>query len=97
MRNSLGRQTLTVSAAVVQLTVPATARHAILYLEVTNAIRMTADGTDPVALTTGMVIEGGTRLDWFMREHGDFHQILTDLEFIREGGSDATLQAEYFD
>ncbi len=97
MRNAVGRETLAVTSSVVTLTVPSTCRHAVLYVETTNSIRMTGDGTDPVKLTTGVVLAGGERIDWFMREYGDFHQILTDMEFTREGGTDGTLQVEYYD
>ncbi len=103
MRNSVGRETLTVdnTAGGTQLaSVPDTARHALINAVGTagsNDARMTTDGTAPVATTTGVLVKANLTHDWFMHPLGDFHQILVDLKFIREGGSDATFQVEYFD
>ncbi len=102
MRNNVGRQTLDVdnTAGGLQLTVPDTARHALIWINgtaSTNDVRMTGDGTAPVASTTGVLLTAAQRIDIFMDPMGDFHQILTDMKFIREGGSSGSLDVEYYD
>ena len=101
-RNSLGREILVVDDTVggVQLT-PGKARHALISVEgtaTTHDVRMTSDGTAPLAATVGILLAaGGVPFDWFMHPLGDYAKILTNLKFIRVGGTSGKLQVEYFD
>lgn len=103
MRNCLGREVLAVDNTVggVQLTIPSNdVRHALIWVNGTagtNDVRMTGDGTAPVATTTGILLKAAQLITMFMDSGADFHQILTDMKFIREGGSDGSLQVEYYD
>lgn len=103
LRNSVGREVLVVDATAggVQLTVPAAARHALFSLATAN-IRMTLDGTAPVSGSPGVLLTFGASgqpvvFTMFMDAQADFHQILTDAKFIREGGTSGDLEVEYFD
>ena len=56
----------------------------------TNDIRVTFDGTDPVASTTGHLLKASTDLVVYG------YQNLAGMKFTREGGSSGTIQVTYF-
>lgn len=83
-----GQAGLSVSTAVVTLTVPATAMCAEAYVR-TASVVFTRNGTDPSA-TAGFQADPGDIILLNSRED------LETVEFIRQGGTDATMDVEYF-
>lgn len=94
--NVLGHQQLTVSSTVVGLTIPTNTRprHMMVYVG-DNPVRWRgSSGTDP-STTVGPVIEVGGMMQC-MDPGFDYSAFIMDVEFIRDGGADATLEIEYF-
>ena len=79
---------LSVSTAVVTLTVPATAMCAEIYVRGASVV-FTRNGTDPTA-TAGFQADIGDIIVLNSRED------LETVEFIRQGATDATMDVEYF-
>ena len=79
---------LSVSTTVVTLTVPRTAMCAEIYVR-TASVVFTRDGTDPTA-TQGIQANSGDIIMLNSREE------LENFEVIRQGGTNASLDVEYF-
>ena len=93
--NCIGHQQLTVSTAAVGLTMPTSTRprHAILQV-LSNPVRMRSGGTDPTA-TAGIELVAGTLLH-MMEPAMDYFALIIGMEFIREGGADGIVEAEFY-
>lgn len=107
--NPLYAETLTVSNSVKQLTASVfdgvtsnnqewsqkgikrrKARVAKIYVDTANSIRWTKDGTAPVAATTGAL---GRQFDVIYLES---YAEITHFKAIRDGGTDSSIQVEYY-
>lgn len=97
----VGRQTLTVDTQVRQLTVPASAHKALITVTGANAtppeaMRFTADGTNPTSTTGARIVVGDyiDTTDPLM----DARNFLVGLKFIRDtiNAADCILEIEYF-
>lgn len=80
----LAAQSLTVSDSAVSLPAIAGTYLYLMFDVITANIRMTVDGTDPVASTTGHLLAANTHRIW----HKD---LLKTAKFIKDGETDATI------
>ena len=92
--NSIGHQQLTVSTTAVSLTVPTGKhpKHALITVQ-TAGVRWRGDGTAPTA-SVGNPLAADERLD-LSDPMGNYSSLIANIQFIRSGGADATLDIEY--
>ena len=93
--NQVGREAVTVSTTAIGLTVPASAKHAIIQVS-TSPIRWCA--SEAPTSTTGIYISAGGTIE-FMEVSDTYSGILRNIQFIRDtsAGADATIEVAYFD
>lgn len=90
--NCTGFEALTVSNSAVGLTVPSGTHKALIVCE-SAGVRCREDGTDPTA-TTGALIRDGDVVEYM---DSNWESTLNTVRFIRDGGTDATLNVHYYD
>ena len=90
--NCKGFQALPVSTTAVGLTVPSGSHKALIVCEGAD-VRIREDGTSPTS-SVGTLIEDGDIVPYM---DYNWESVLGTVEFIRDGGVDATLNIHYYD